>query len=88
MISSSSTTSSIKRALGLVLGAVVLAGPAVGASRLDDLRAKAQAAIERRDPVSAEVMLRAAIKNGAREDELRAHLGEALLAEGDRADAE
>ena len=87
MISSSSTTSSIKRALGLALGVVLLAGPAVGASQLDDLRAKAQAALERRDPVSAEVMLRAAIKNGAREDELRAHLGEALLAEGDRAEA-
>ncbi|WP_253185838.1 tetratricopeptide repeat protein [Novosphingobium sp. NDB2Meth1] len=73
--------------LVVAVGVLLLAGPAVGASRLDDLRAKAQAAIERRDPVSAEVMLRAAIKNGAREDELRAHLGEALLAEGDRAEA-
>lgn len=87
MISSSSTTFSIKRSLGLALGALLLAGPAAGASRLDDLRAKAQAAIERRDPVSAEVMLRAAIKGGTREDELRAHLGAALLAEGDRSEA-
>jgi tetratricopeptide (TPR) repeat protein len=88
MTSSSSTTSSIKRALGLALGALLLAaGPATGASRTEDLRAKAQAAIERRDPVSAEVMLRAAIKGGVSEDAVRAHLGEALLAQGDRAEA-
>ncbi|OYU36978.1 MAG: hypothetical protein CFE35_00890 [Novosphingobium sp. PASSN1] len=65
----------------------MLAGPAVGASQVEDLRAKAQAAIERRDPVSADVLLRAAIKNGVSEDALRAHLGAALLAEGNRAEA-
>ena len=87
MISSSSTISSIRRTLGLALALLLLAGPAAGASQLEDLRAKAQAAIERRDPVSAEVMLRAAIRRGASPDALRAHLGEALLAQGERADA-
>jgi tetratricopeptide (TPR) repeat protein len=87
MTSSSSTTFSIRTAISLSLALLALAGPAAGASRLDDLRARAQAAINRRDPVSAEVMLRAAIKAGASEDGLRAHLGEALLAEGDRSDA-
>jgi tetratricopeptide (TPR) repeat protein len=86
MTCSSNTTFSIKRALGLAV-ALLLAGPAAGAAQLEDLRAKAQAAIERRDPVSAEVMLRAAIKAGASEDALRAHLGAALLAEGDRTEA-
>lgn len=87
MTSSSSTTFSIKRTAALALAILALAGPAAGASQLDDLRAKAQAAIERRDPVSAEVMLRSAIKRGASEDALRAQLGAALLAEGDRAEA-
>ncbi|MBX9883921.1 MAG: tetratricopeptide repeat protein, partial [Novosphingobium sp.] len=87
MTSSSSTTCSIKRGLAFALAILALAGPAAGASRLDDLRARAQAAIERRDPVSAEVMLRAAIKAGTSEDALRAHLGEALMAQGDRAEA-
>ncbi len=92
MTSSSSTTFSIKRRLApsltvLALIIAALAGPAAGASRLDDLRARAQAAIEARDPVSAELMLRAAIKGGTGEDALRAHLGEALLAQGDRAEA-
>ena len=88
MICSSNTTFSIKRALALAALLLTLAGPAAGGgSRLDGLRAKAQAAIERRDPVSAEIMLRAAIKAGVPEDAVRAHLGEALLAEGDRAEA-
>ncbi|WP_082697780.1 tetratricopeptide repeat protein [Novosphingobium fuchskuhlense] len=91
MISSSSTTFSIRRPLALTLSVslvlLALAGPAAGASRLDTLRAKAQAAIERRDPVSAEVMLRAAVRSGTSEDALRAHLGEALLAQGDRIEA-
>ena len=88
MTSSSNTTSSIKPALALSLGLLALAGPAAGGeTALEALRGKAQAAIERRDPVSAEVMLRAAIKAGTREDAVRAHLGEALLAQGDRAEA-
>lgn len=92
MISSSNTTFSIKNARAFALAALslavlALAGPAAGAAKLDDLRAKAQAAIERRDPVSAEVMLRGAIRGGADEDALRAHLGAALLAQGDRAEA-
>lgn len=87
MTCSSNTTFSIKRALCLAFGLLVLAGPAVGASQVEDLRAKAQAAIERRDPVSADVLLRAAIKGGVSEDALRAHLGAALLAEGNRVEA-
>ncbi|MEI6643297.1 MAG: tetratricopeptide repeat protein [Novosphingobium sp.] len=88
MTCSSNTTFSIKRGLALSLGLLALAGPAAGGeTALEALRAKAQAAIERRDPVSAEVMLRAAIRGGASEDGLRAHLGEALLAEGDRIEA-
>lgn len=89
MICSSNTTFSIKRVFVLSLGLLVLAGPAAGGeTQLDVLRAKAQAAIERRDPVSAEVMLRAAVRSGAPEDAVRAHLGEALLARGDRAKAQ
>lgn len=87
MTSSSSTTFSIKAAAALSLAILALAGPAAGASRIEDLRARAQSAIDRRDPVSAEVMLRAAIRAGTSEDALRAHLGEALLAEGDRTEA-
>ncbi len=74
-------------AVALSLALLALAGPAASASRLDDLRAKAQAALDKRDAVSAEVMLRGAIRMGASEDALRAHLGAALLAEGDRAEA-
>lgn len=77
----------LARSLALPLALLMLAGPAAGAAQLDALRAKAQAAIERRDPVSAEVMLRAAIRAGANEDGLRAHLGTALLVAGDRAEA-
>ncbi len=87
MTSSSSTTFSIKRVLALSFALLALAGPAAGASRLDDVRERAQAAIERNDPVSAEVLLRAAIKGGVSEDALRAYLGKALLAQGDRAEA-
>ncbi len=88
MICSSNTTFSIKRALALAATLLTLAGPAAGGgTRLDGLRANAQAAIERRDPVTAEVMLRAAIKAGVPEDAVRAHLGEALLAEGERTEA-
>ena len=73
---------------GLTLGLLALAGPAAGGeTRLDELRAKAQAALDRRDPVSAEVMLRAAVRGGVPEDAVRAHLGAALLAEGNRTEA-
>ncbi|MFM9935777.1 MAG: tetratricopeptide repeat protein [Novosphingobium sp.] len=88
MTCSSNTTFSIKRGLALALTLVTLAAPAAGGeTRLDALRARAQAAIERRDPVSAEVMLRAAVRSGVPEDAVRAHLGEALLAQGDRIEA-
>jgi tetratricopeptide (TPR) repeat protein len=93
MTCSSNTTFSIKCRLGLGLALLTLAGSAAagGETQLDALRAKAQAAIERRDPVSAEVMLRAAIRgdgrSGVPEDAVRAHLGKALLAEGNRVDA-
>ena len=93
MTCSSNTTFSIKCRLGLGLALLALAGSAAagGETQLDTLRAKAQAAIERRDPLSAEVMLRAAIRgdgrSGVPEDAVRAHLGKALLAEGNRVDA-
>ena len=88
MTCSSNTTFSIKRVLVLSLCLLTLAGPAAGGdTQIDALRATAQAAIERRDPVSAEVMLRAAIRGGVPEDAVRAHLGDALLAEGNRVEA-
>lgn len=93
MTCSSNTIFSIKRALGLTLALLALAGTAAGGPvaagelRLDELRAKAQAALDRRDPVSAEVMLRAAVRGGVPEDAVRAHLGAALLAEGNHIEA-
>ncbi len=62
-------------------------GPAAEASKLEALRSAARAALQRRDPIAAEVPLREAIRKGANEDALRALLGEALLARGDRTEA-
>jgi len=70
-----------------VLGTSQASSPAAEASALDALRNKARAALQRRDPIAAEVPLREAIRKGASADALRALLGEALLARGDRAEA-
>lgn len=60
---------------------------AAEASALDALRNAARAALQRRDPIAAEVPLREAIRNGASEDALRALLGEAVLARGNSDEA-
>ena len=61
--------------------------PATDAGNLDRLRSAARAALQRRDPIAAEVPLREAIRNGANQDALRALLGEAVLARGNRDEA-
>jgi hypothetical protein len=61
----------------LAVGPAVADGPAV-----DAVRAKARAALARRDPISAEVALREALRQGAPADALRADLAAALLARG------
>jgi hypothetical protein len=66
----------------LAVGPAVADGPAV-----DAVRAKARAALARRDPISAEVALREALRQGAPADALRADLAAALLARGARGDA-
>lgn len=89
MICSSNTTSSIRRWLS---GALILAAlatvPALGGEpRLDGVRRQATAALERRDPIAAEVTLREAIRQGVPADALRAQLAQALLARNERRDA-
>ncbi len=69
------------------VGASQASGPAADTINLDALRNAARAALQRRDPIAAEVPLRAAIRKGANEDALRALLGEALLARGERREA-
>ena len=66
--------------LGLSLAGAASAGPSV----LDTVRAQARAAMARRDPIAAEVPLREAIRRGVSPEAVRAQLGEALLARGDR----
>lgn len=91
MIFSSNTISNIRRfaALALMLPAVFAAGtPALGgATRLEVVRQQAQAALDRRDPIAAEVPLRQAIRDGVPANALRALLAQALLARGDRSAA-
>ncbi len=98
MTCSSNTTFSIRRFTALSLGLLALsligAGPAAGGETqrdmlrgLDALRGRAQAALVRRDPVAAEVMLREAVRGGVPADAVRALLGEALLVRGDRIEA-
>ncbi len=89
MTCSSNTTSSIKRSFRLAAGVLaLLAAPAAGtASQIDAVRKQAQAALDRRDPIAAEVPLRAAIRSGVPADALRAWLAQALIARGDRAEA-
>ncbi|MEO0032729.1 MAG: hypothetical protein RIS94_2487 [Pseudomonadota bacterium] len=70
-------------ALALLAGAPVLAVDA----RVDQVRQQAAHALQSRDPIAAEVPLRAAIRAGVPADAVRALLGEALLARGDAAEA-
>lgn len=88
MTCSSSTISSTRRAWPALLAALLLATPAAGdagmEARIAAVRARAHAALERRDAIAAEVPLRAAIRAGVPADALRAQLAEALLAQGDR----
>lgn len=68
--------------------ALLAAGPAVAdGPAVDAVRAKARAALARRDPISAEVALREALRQGAPADALRADLAAALLARSARSDA-
>ncbi|WP_084390725.1 tetratricopeptide repeat protein [Novosphingobium capsulatum] len=81
-----------RRALLVSLAATLLALAPVGQAAadgppLDAVRAKARAALARRDPISAEVALREAMRQGAPADALRADLAAALLARGALADA-
>ncbi|WP_295525586.1 tetratricopeptide repeat protein [Novosphingobium sp. Chol11] len=69
------------------LSATRASSPLAQASELDAVRTKVRAALQRRDPIAAEVPLREAISKGADEDALRALLGEALLARGERSEA-
>jgi tetratricopeptide (TPR) repeat protein len=87
MTCSSSTIFSTRAALrGLAsVLALVGAGTAWGdGSAVDAARRAAEAALDRRDPVAAEIGLRQAIARSRADDALRAWLAQALLAEGDR----
>jgi len=70
-----------------LLALVPLGQAAADGPPLDTVRAKARAALARRDPISAEVTLREALRQGAPADALRADLAAALLARGARDDA-
>jgi tetratricopeptide (TPR) repeat protein len=82
----SSNTISITRLGTAALAVLLLAAPVRG-DVPDDLLAKAQAALAKGDGIAAEAPLRAAMRQGASEDEVRAELGEALLLQGDRREA-
>lgn len=74
----------------LVAAAVLLAValPVAGSAPvLDGLRGKARTALDRGDGIAAEVPLREAVRNGVPADAVRDLVGEALLLEGDRAEA-
>ncbi|NKJ41604.1 tetratricopeptide repeat protein [Novosphingobium sp. SG720] len=73
--------------LGLLLALVPVGQAVADGPPLDAVRAKARAALARRDPISAEVALREALRHGAPADALRADLAAALLARGARGDA-
>lgn len=73
------------RLVASLLLAVTLAGPASGDSTtLDKARIAARKALDRRDPIAAEVVLRRAMASGVPADALRAQLAEALLHQGER----
>lgn len=76
------------RLLAGLVACLALAGPASGGgSRLDEARAAARQALERRDPIAAEVTLRKAVDDGVPLDAVRGQLAEALLRRGERAEA-
>ena len=89
MTCSSNTIFSISRRLvgALTLIALVVTPALGGESRVEALRRQAAAALARHDPIAAEVPLRAAIRDGVSADALRAALGQALLARGERTEA-
>lgn len=89
MTCSSNTTFSIKRSVRLAAGVLaLLAAPAAGnGSQIDAVRKQAQDALDKRDPIAAEVPLRAAIRSGMSADALRPWLAQALMARGDRREA-
>lgn len=68
-------------ALAALAGSVALHG---GDSAIAEARREASAAIEARDPVRAETVVRQAMAAHHADDALRASLAQALLAEGDR----
>jgi tetratricopeptide (TPR) repeat protein len=68
--------------LGLALGAATVADG--GETAVAVTRHDADAAIARRDPVSAEILVRRGMERKSAEPALRAWLAEALLAQGDR----
>ncbi|MGV3512016.1 MAG: tetratricopeptide repeat protein [Novosphingobium sp.] len=82
----SSNTISIARIAAAALTALVLGGPVRGDVPAD-LLARARVAIAKRDGIAAEAPLRAALRQGAKADDVRAELGEALLLQGDRREA-
>lgn len=90
MTCSSSTTSITRRAaaalVALALSGLALPGPVHGDVPAD-LLAKARAALAKRDGIAAEAPLRAAMRQGATTDDVRAELGAALLLQGDRREA-
>lgn len=91
MTCSSNTTCPINRRARLALTLLALLGLAAPLAAADGriaaLRRGAEAALDRHDPIAAEVALRSAIRAGVPADALRAWLGQALLARGDRAEA-
>ena len=73
------------RLLALLLVAAALPAPVGSApAPLDQARAAARKALDKRDPIAAEVILRKAISAGVPADALRAQLAEALLRQGER----
>ncbi|MCW1381669.1 tetratricopeptide repeat protein [Novosphingobium sp. KCTC 2891] len=90
MTCSSNTTCKVRTGFvlaGLTLAALFALPASGGDTRLDGARAAARAALERRDPIAAEVVLRKAVDGGLPLDAVRAQLGEALLRQGERAEA-
>ncbi len=90
MTCSSNTTCLIKRRgrLGLALVALFVGVPlAAGDGRVANLRKRADAALDKRDPIAAEVALRAGIRAGLPADAVRAWLAQALIARGERGEA-
>lgn len=80
----SSSTISRTRFICATLALLVLAAAPVRGDAPGNALAKARTALAKGDGIAAEAPLRAAIRNGAKPDDVRAELGEALLLQGDR----